>query len=297
MLVGALRKATCTRGPNSAQKDFGAFLAPSPTGMPSPTGIVTEGADLCGPDCDQEAVHPNRHLDGVSEEEMQYPSRLPQDARARVEAEKLRAYAALEQEVRGIESFRRGAPFIRCVMRVFIAFAREACEFGKKSNRWEWSDSELDQRCREFLLSIVIDAWEEKAKDLGISKMFSSPHHWGYSLNDEARRQIEKSPEWKQYQELLLDAHEAQSARAVDCGQPRFEQSAGKAFETYDMVNALSPGSGTPAQQRESSHSGIPRSSPQPEQWEDIEILFISDERVQITVGAYSETRNYNEMG
>src|ERR1022692_438770 len=65
-------------------------------------------------------------------------------------------------------------------MRVFIAFAREACALGKKSNLPAWSDRELDQRCREFLLSIVIDAWEDKAKDLGIGKMFSSPHHWGY---------------------------------------------------------------------------------------------------------------------
>jgi hypothetical protein len=51
---------------------------------------------------------------------MKYPSEFRRDARARVEAETLRAYAALEQEVRGIESWRRDVPFIRCIMRVFI---------------------------------------------------------------------------------------------------------------------------------------------------------------------------------
>ena len=150
---------------------------------------------------------------------MKYRSEFPHDARARVEAETLRAYAALEEDVRGIERWRRDVPFIRCVMRVFVAFAREACEFGKKSNHPDWSDRELDQRCRDFLLSIVIDAWEEKAKDLGIREMFSSSG-WGYSIQEDDRRKIEKSPEWKQYQALLLDAFEAQSARAADCNLP-----------------------------------------------------------------------------
>jgi len=163
---------------------------------------------------------------------MKYPSEFPQDARARVETEALRAYAVLEQEVRGIESWRRDVPFIRCIMRVFIAFAREACAFGKKSNLPVWSDSELDQRCRDFLLSIVVDLWEDKAKDLGIRKMFSSPHNWGYSLDDGARRKIENSPEWKEYQDLLLDAFESQSARAADCSLPQHEQAGGTAPKT-----------------------------------------------------------------
>ena len=150
---------------------------------------------------------------------MKYRSEFPHDARARVEAETLRAYAALEQDVRGIERWRRDVPFIRCVMRVLIAFAREACEFGEKSNHPDWSDRELDQRCRDFLLSIVIDAWEDKAKNLGIRQMFSSSG-WGYSIQEDDRQKIEKSPEWKQYQALLLDAFEAQSARAADCSLP-----------------------------------------------------------------------------
>jgi hypothetical protein len=229
---------------------------------------------------------------------MKYPNGFPQDARARVEAEKLRAYAALEQEVRGIESWRRDVPFVRCIMRVFIAFAHEACEFGKKSNRRAWSDSELDQRCREFLLSIVVDAWEEKAKDLGVGKMFSSPHHWGYSLDDAARRQIEKSPEWKQYQELLRDAYEAQSGCAAACGsQPRFDQIGGTAPRTDDAIETLSSRGGTPTESRENSPTDVPRPFPQADKWEDIEILFLSEHRVQITVDTYSETRNYEEMG
>jgi hypothetical protein len=228
---------------------------------------------------------------------MKYPSEFPLGARARIEAETLRAYDALESDVRGVESWRRDAPFIHCVMRVFLAFVREACAFAKKSNHPAWSDRELDQRCREFLLSIVVDAWEEKAKDLGIRKMFSSPHHWGYSLDDDARRKIEKSSAWKQYQQLLLDAYEAESACAADCSQPQFEQADSTAPGTDDAIEALSSRGGTPTESRESAPMGVPGPIPQADKWEDIEILFLSDERVQITVGTHTETRNYDEMG
>jgi hypothetical protein len=168
---------------------------------------------------------------------MKYPSEFPRDARTRVEAETLRAYSALEQEVRGVESSRRDVPFIRCVMRIFLAFVRNACAFGRKGNHPAWSDSELDRRCRDFLLSIVVDAWEDKAKDLGIRKMFSSPHHWGNSLDDDARRKIESSPEWRLYQELLLEAFDVQSARATDCKLPQPEP----ADDTAPGIEAMAP--------------------------------------------------------
>jgi hypothetical protein len=166
---------------------------------------------------------------------VQYPSEFPHDARARVEAETRRAYIALEQDVGGMENWRRNVPFLRCVMRIFLAFAGEACEFGMKSHHPAWSDCELDQRCRDSLLEIVIDAWEHKAKDLGINKMFSS-QGWGYSINDDDRRRIEKSPEWKQYQDLLIEAFDAQSAPAADDSLPQPEPAAPTAPETEAAV-------------------------------------------------------------
>jgi hypothetical protein len=42
---------------------------------------------------------------------------------------------------------------------------------------------------------------------------------------------------------------------------------------------------------------GVPRPFPQADKWEDIEILFLSDHRVEITLGTQTETRNYEEMG
>jgi len=62
-------------------------------------------------------------------------------------------------------------------------------------------------------------------------------------------------------------------------------------------MEALSSRGGTPTESRESSPKGVPRPFPQADKWEDIEILFLSDERVQITLGTQTETRNYAEMG
>jgi hypothetical protein len=140
-----------------------------------------------------------------------YCEEFPSDARARVEIERLVAYAELARESRGVNQRRREALFIRCVLRIFLAFVREACEFAKRSNHLAWSDRELDRRCREFLLEIFIDAYEDKAKDLGIRRRLSSLHGQGFSLDREARLKVEKSAEWIKYQELLGDALEAQS--------------------------------------------------------------------------------------
>jgi hypothetical protein len=70
-----------------------------------------------------------------------------------------------------------------------------------------------------------------RQKDLGIRKMFSSSG-WGYSLDDDDRRKIEKSPEWKQYQELLLDTFDAQSAYAADSNSPQPELAGDAASKT-----------------------------------------------------------------
>jgi hypothetical protein len=76
-------------------------------------------------------------------------------------------------------------------MRVFLIFAREACAFGKKRNLPAWSDGELDQRCREFLLSITVEAWEDKGQHLGISKMSPLPTigdiRWTMISNEESK--------------------------------------------------------------------------------------------------------------
>src|ERR1022692_2327545 len=45
------------------------------------------------------------------------------------------------------------------------------------------------------------------------------------------------------------------------------------------------------------SIAGPPTPAPAGTRWEDIEISFLSDERVQIQIGSQRETRNYDEMG
>jgi hypothetical protein len=135
-------------------------------------------------------------------------------------------------------------------MQVFLAFAREAMDYAIKSDDPAWSDRELDQRCRDFLLSIVVDAWEDKGKDLGVRKMASSTG-WGYSIHDDAKRKLESSPEWKQYRELLLGALDAQSARPEEC---KSTQADGAAIITATIcaAPAAQPASGPDASELKS---------------------------------------------
>ena len=53
----------------------------------------------------------------------------------------------------------------------------------------------------------------------------------------------------------------------------------------------------TPAETPKGSIIGAANPQPDAYKWEDIEICFLSDERVQITMGTQTETRNYAEMG
>ena len=39
------------------------------------------------------------------------------------------------------------------------------------------------------------------------------------------------------------------------------------------------------------------QNSIQPRSWSEVTICFLSDERVQVTIGTATETRNYTEMG
>src|SRR5712692_2941798 len=145
---------------------------------------------------------------------MKYRDEFPRDARSRIEVERLRAYASLSEDVADLEWWRRKVPFLKCVMRIFLACAREACAFAKSSKHLAWSDTELDQRCREFLHTTVVKAWHDKGQALGVQTMFQHDG-WRYSIYDEDRREIEGLPEWQQYQALLLETLEFQSHAAI----------------------------------------------------------------------------------
>ena len=145
-------------------------------------------------------------------------SEFPVDAIGRVKAETLRAHIALEQEVSRLERMKREAPFLRCVLRIFLAFAREATQLAKTPDHPDWCDSELDPRCRSFLIEAMIESWESLGKDPGVRKMFSS-RGWGYSIDEDVLRKITKFPEWKQYQTLLLEALDIQSVPLASVSQ------------------------------------------------------------------------------
>jgi len=139
-----------------------------------------------------------------------YRTEFPQELKALVEAERILAYDELQREVAGLETWQTQGPFTRCVLRIFLAFAGAACEFGKQSRHQAWSDRELVQRCDDFLQATVIDAWEDKGRLLGISRSFTSGT-FSPSLNPEMMSRLKKSQEWEKCQALLLDALRTQA--------------------------------------------------------------------------------------
>jgi hypothetical protein len=91
--------------------------------------------------------------------------------------------------------------------------------------------------------------------------------NWGGDILPEIQRAFEQSPEWKEYEDILLTLTETE----VDPGT-----------EGYRLETSIS----------ESSTEGRKELG-----WENIEISFISDDRVQVKIGSQVETRNYAEMG
>jgi hypothetical protein len=202
-----------------------------------------------------------------------YPQEFSAQARARVEAERLKAATDLENihKQPQAELIRRRScgpygllwtnaeeDFHNYILRVFLAFAREACALGKQGT---WTVDRIRSETDEFLRRFTIEAYYDKGHDRSGRRFRDMISHWNGSLLPEVTQEFQKSGEWRQFEEELLGVAESQAAsypRAPNGGQD-------------ENTGASS--------------------------WEAIEISFLSDERVQIRNGTSIETRNYGEFG
>jgi hypothetical protein len=136
---------------------------------------------------------------------MKYPAEFPAEVQDRIETEKIRAYRDLRASPLvpvGLELF---SVVDRCIMRIFSAYAKEACELRAPRG---WTMDKVNRDAEEFLRQSVIMVVREKAPQLR-----------GLWLDDwlpgsaTVRRLVECSPEWKQFQEdLLTENRQAQSS-------------------------------------------------------------------------------------
>jgi len=137
---------------------------------------------------------------------MDYPHDFPDELRAKVEAAKIRAgrrfdsgcaKAGLNSEIGGL--------FWTYVLAPFLVFAEESARLAL------WPADEMDQHCREFLRRLTIDAYYSKGKAAGLSTMISN---WNGSILWDAQQEIEKTSQWRKYENIRLKYSVAQYSLA-----------------------------------------------------------------------------------
>src|SRR5882672_10224721 len=97
---------------------------------------------------------------------MEYPSEFPQQSRAAVEAEEIRASRDFDQARQGLPWSKNGpgegleAEVRRYILRIYAAFVREACKLG-----CVWDLDRIRSYTREFLRTLTTIACSEKGYD------------------------------------------------------------------------------------------------------------------------------------
>jgi hypothetical protein len=123
-----------------------------------------------------------------------YPSEFLPAARDRIEKEKIRAYRELLPS--SVYDSKEQDLAIRCVMRIFLAFSKEACALRKERG---WTIDRIESESEEFLRRLAIMVVFEKFPGLD-PRWFP----WGGSIASDVQRRFRASAEWNEYEELLL---------------------------------------------------------------------------------------------
>lgn len=124
-----------------------------------------------------------------------YPSDFSPGARDGIEKEKIRAYRELLPS--SVYDSRDRALAIRCIMRIFLAFAKEACVCRKDRG---WTIERIENESKEFWRRLTIMVVFDKFP--GLDRLWIS--NWDGSVASDVERQCRASPEWTEYEELLL---------------------------------------------------------------------------------------------
>ena len=135
-----------------------------------------------------------------------YPREFSPEARARIEAEMVRARR--DFRLRRAEITSSYGPsaadeenFRQYVLRVFLAFAKEACKLGSLR---VWTVDKITPECVEFLRRFTIQAYYEDGHDRNGRRLISMTSNLNGSLLEEVERQYRGSEEWRQFEDALL---------------------------------------------------------------------------------------------
>jgi hypothetical protein len=142
-----------------------------------------------------------------------YPPEFPAAARAMVAAKKIVAAREFAEKRQGLRRDAEVEVALRVyILQVFLSFAEGAFELGRQG---VWSIDQVEEQAREFLRRTAIEANAEMGFDRAghqLSPMFGK---WGGHILPETQQKLEKTPEWKQYTDGLLDLAKLQAGAAL----------------------------------------------------------------------------------
>jgi hypothetical protein len=138
-----------------------------------------------------------------------FPHEFSAQARAHIEAGRLKASRELgdAQAQKPPDAWKRGArewdrqEFHNYILRVFLAFAREACELGKVGI---WTVDRVRSEVDEFLRRFTIEAYYEKGCDRFGEKFPKMTGDWGGGLLLDVEQLFHRADEWRQFEDELL---------------------------------------------------------------------------------------------
>lgn len=147
----------------------------------------------------------------------QFPVDFSKEARANVIKAEIRASRAVADEGAsvqpalqrarfGSESLGKAATVVQYIMTVFAALAHEACELGKTDGGW--AVDVVDSQVRELLrLTTIYALWKYGYVGYYLPKL--TDQGW---ISAEAQALFEKTDEWKQYQNVVLEIAHIQAS-------------------------------------------------------------------------------------
>jgi hypothetical protein len=151
---------------------------------------------------------------------MNLPPQFTKEARARVEAERIRASRSLNEARRQEPppEWKKGkrawdqCSFYAFVLRVFGAFAHETCELGRQR---AWTVDRIRCAATDFLDSFAFDQYYEQGHDRFGEKFPDITNHWTGTLSLEVERSLQQSGVWRLFEDELLAVAEKQSGPVV----------------------------------------------------------------------------------
>jgi hypothetical protein len=143
----------------------------------------------------------------TNEAEVRYPQEFSPPARARVEAERVRARKHLEKQRRQVPWSNWGPSkadevnLRKYILRVFRVFGEEGCKLGRQS---VWTVERVRSEGEQFLRSFTIEAHSQDGHDKTGRKLRDMTSHWDGSLMPSVQREFRKSLQWRRFEEALL---------------------------------------------------------------------------------------------